>query len=85
LAKQPPTRQAEHQLNYLPRRSTTHNSGWRILGRRMADGSMPLGDYEAVDLEVARIDYLPVPNVAEIGDYCIPSDAGGIKSHQLGL
>ena len=49
--------------------ATTHNSGWRILGWRMADGSMPLGEYDAVDPELAQFDYLPVPNVADIGDY----------------
>ena len=38
------------------------NSGWRILGWRMADGSMPLGDYDEVDPELAQIDYLPSPN-----------------------
>jgi len=37
-------------------------SGWRILGWRMADGSMPLGDYDEVDPELAQIEYLPEPN-----------------------
>jgi hypothetical protein len=36
--------------------------GWKILGWRMADGSMPLGEYDAVDPELAQFDYLPVPN-----------------------
>lgn len=36
--------------------------GWRILGWRMADGSMPLGDYDAVDPELAQFDYLPPSN-----------------------
>jgi hypothetical protein len=36
--------------------------GWRILGWRMADGSMPLGEYDEVDPELAQIDYLPMPN-----------------------
>lgn len=39
--------------------------GWRILGWRLADGSMPLGDYDAVDPELAQFDYLPVPNASE--------------------
>jgi len=34
-------------------------SGWRVLGWRMADGSMPYGDYELVDPELAQIDQLP--------------------------
>ena len=42
-------------------------------GWRMADGSMPLGDYDAVDPELAQFDYLPVPNVPEIGDYSVHS------------
>ena len=58
--------------------ATTHDSGWRILGWRMADGSMPLGDYDAVDPELAQFDYLPCPNVPEVGDYCIPPDAGSV-------
>lgn len=36
--------------------------GWKILGWRMADGSMPLGEYDAIDPELAQFDYLPVPN-----------------------
>jgi hypothetical protein len=32
----------------------------------MADGSMPLSDYDAVDPELAQFDYLPVPNVPEV-------------------
>lgn len=59
--------------------ATTHDSGWRILGWRMADGTMPLGDYDAVDPDLAQFDYLPVPNVHEIGDYCIPPDAGAVS------
>lgn len=39
--------------------------GWKILGWRMADESMPLGDYDAVDPELAQFDYLPVPNAPE--------------------
>ncbi len=42
--------------------AVTNDSGWRILGWRMADGSMPLGDYDEVDPELAQIDYLPAPN-----------------------
>jgi len=38
------------------------NDGWRMLGWRMADGSMPLGEYDAVDPELAQFDYLPCPN-----------------------
>lgn len=37
-------------------------SGWRILGWRMSDGSMPLGDYDAIDPELAQLVYLPLPN-----------------------
>ena len=47
--------------------------GWRILGWRMADGSMPLGEYDAVDPELAQFDYLPVPNMPE---YRAPSVRG---------
>jgi len=36
--------------------------GWKILGWRMADGTMPLGEYDAVDPDLAQFDYLPVPN-----------------------
>jgi len=35
--------------------------GWRVLGWRMADGSLPYGDYEQVDPELAQIDGLPEP------------------------
>ena len=28
----------------------------------MADGTMPLGDYDEVDPDLAQFDYLPVPN-----------------------
>lgn len=45
--------------------------GWKILGWRMADGSMPLGEYDAVDPELAQFDYLPVPN---------PHDSQGPRS-----
>lgn len=36
--------------------------GWKILGWRMADGTMPLGDYDEIDPDLAQFDYLPVPN-----------------------
>ena len=36
--------------------------GWRILGRRMADGTVPLGEYDAVDPDLGQFDYLAVPN-----------------------
>jgi len=39
--------------------------GWRILGWRMADGTMPLGDYDEIDPDLAQFDYLPVPNARE--------------------
>ena len=39
--------------------------GWKILGWRMADGSRPLGDHDAVDPELAQIDDLPVPNAPQ--------------------
>lgn len=35
--------------------------GWHVLGWRMADGSMPLGDYERVDPDLAQVDALPEP------------------------
>lgn len=41
------------------------HSGWRVLGWRMTDGSMPLGDYDAIDPELAQIDYLPSPNAPD--------------------
>ena len=58
--------------------ATTHDSGWRILGWRMADGSMPLGEYDAVDPELAQFDYLPVPNAPGIPNHSIPSVAPDI-------
>jgi hypothetical protein len=39
--------------------------GWRILGWRMADGSMPFGEYDEVDPELAQMDYLPAPSPPE--------------------
>jgi hypothetical protein len=36
---------------------------------------MPLGDYEAVDPDLAQFDYLPVPKTRW---HSIPSDGGGI-------
>ena len=63
--------------------ATTHDSGWRILGWWMADGSMPLGDYDAVDPELAQFDYLPVPNVPPKRNYCIPPYASGVDLAQL--
>jgi len=42
--------------------AVTRDSGWRILGWRMADGSMPLGDYDEVDPELAQIAYLRAPS-----------------------
>jgi len=36
--------------------------GWKILGWKMTDGTMPLGDYDEVDPDLAQFDYLPVPN-----------------------
>jgi|GEM_PF-2765313 len=42
--------------------AVAYDSGWRILGWRVADGSMPLGDFDEVDPELAQIDYLPAPN-----------------------
>jgi hypothetical protein len=45
--------------------ATRHDSGWRILGWRMADGSKPLGEYDEVDPELAQMDYLPAPNTLE--------------------
>ena len=44
----------------------------------MADGSMPLGDYDAIDPELAQFDYLPVPNSPEARWHSIPPDGGGI-------
>jgi len=41
-------------------------SGWRILGWRMADGSKPHGEYDYVDPELAQIDRLPQPNPAPV-------------------
>jgi hypothetical protein len=38
--------------------------GWRVLGWRLADGSMPYGDYDLVDPDLAQIDALPEPGCA---------------------
>jgi hypothetical protein len=51
-----------------------NGEGWKILGWRMADGSMPLGDYDAVDPELAQFDYLPVPNAYDGRD--LPPSSG---------
>jgi hypothetical protein len=61
--------------------ATTHDSGWRILGWRMADGSVPFGDYDAVDPDLAQFDYLPAPNAPEMRSHSIPHDASGVE-HQ---
>jgi hypothetical protein len=37
------------------------DAGWRVLGWRMADGSMPYGEYDSVDPDLAQIDALPEP------------------------
>jgi len=37
---------------------------WKILGWRMVDGSMPLGDYDAVDPDLAQFEFLSGPNPA---------------------
>lgn len=51
----------EDDHKYLTSAVDLH-SDWRILGWRMADGSMPLGEYDQVDPELAQMDYLPAPN-----------------------
>jgi len=35
---------------------------WRLLGWCMPDGSMPLGEYDAVDPDLAQFDHLPDVN-----------------------
>jgi len=35
---------------------------WKILGWRMVDGSMPLGEYDVVDPEIAQFEFLSGPN-----------------------
>jgi len=52
--------------------------GWKILGWRMADGSMPLGDYDSIDPDLAQFDYLPAPNTPDARWHSIPPDAGNI-------
>jgi len=37
---------------------------WKILGWRMVDGSKPLGEYDAVDPELAQFAFLSGPNPA---------------------
>jgi len=37
---------------------------WRRLGWIMADGSLPFGDLDAVDPDLAQFNYLPSPNSA---------------------
>ena len=46
--------------------------GWKILGWRMADGTMPLGEYDAVDPDLAQFDYLPVPNSVPLPNHSTP-------------
>ena len=41
------------------------DASWRVLGWRMADGSMPFGDYDLVDPELATFEHLPVPERAD--------------------
>jgi hypothetical protein len=36
--------------------------GWRRLGWIMADGSLPFGEFDLVDPELAQFEYLPAPN-----------------------
>ena len=61
-------RQLKHADGFYPNHhkfrsdAVTYASGWRILGWRMADGSMPYGGLGAVDPELAQIDYLSAPN-----------------------
>ena len=50
-------------------------SDWRILGWRMADGSMPLGDHDDVDPELAQWDYLPVPNTGRDTHCRLPGES----------
>lgn len=57
---------------YLTDAVGTGGDGWKILGWRMADGSMPLGDYDAVDPELAQFDYLPVPNSVPARNHSTP-------------
>ena len=40
--------------------------GWKILGWRMSDGSLPLGEHDTIDPELAQFDYLPSPNATEV-------------------
>ncbi|MGH8171560.1 MAG: hypothetical protein ACREPX_00340 [Rhodanobacteraceae bacterium] len=58
--------------------------GWRILGWRMADETMPLGDYDAVDPDLAQFDYLPVPNAPASRNHSTPPQmverAGQVRS-----
>jgi len=46
--------------------------GWRILGWRMADGTMPLGEYDEIDPDLAQFDYLPVANAPPTVDHSTP-------------
>ena len=64
-------------------RTDAHDSeaGWRILGWRMSDGSMPLGDYDAIDPDLAQFDYLPTPNASPDGHGPRPSGDGARDSH----
>lgn len=41
------------------------DASWRVLGWRMADGSMPFGDYDLVDPDLAMFERLPVPERAD--------------------
>ena len=55
--------------------------GWKLLGWRMADGSMPLGDYDAIDPELTQFDYLPVPNASERQWHSTPPGASPLREN----
>jgi len=48
------------------------DEGWKILGWRMADETMPLGEYDATDPELAQFDYLPVRNLGPARSHSTP-------------
>jgi len=80
-----PLRQVWLAPGYFPERhsyrtdAVERDSGWRILGWRMADGSMPLGDHDDVDPELAQWDYLPLANPGRDADARLSGDFSSLR------
>ncbi len=53
-----------HDARRFSSSSLPADPAWRVLGWRMADGSMPLGEYDLVDPDLATIERLPIAQPA---------------------